>query len=136
MIEPTQLTRFMEELRAPTEQRRLSVSLDEVIARRVNFLIDYQDARYSTRYSRLVEKVRQAEARAVPGSKILTDAVARSLFKLMAYKDEYEMGRLYSDGRFAKQIATAFEGTNLRLEFHLAPPCCRRKIQPAERLAK
>jgi indolepyruvate ferredoxin oxidoreductase len=57
----------------------------------------------------------------------LTDAVARALFKLMAYKDEYEVARLYTNGHFAKQIASTFEGENLRYEFHMAPPLLARK---------
>ena len=71
--------------------------------------------------------MREAEAQVLPGSTALTDAVARSLFKLMAYKDEYEVARLYTDGAFEKQIASTFEGENLRLEFHLAPPMLARK---------
>jgi indolepyruvate ferredoxin oxidoreductase len=52
--------------------------------------------------------------------------VARYLFKLMAYKDEYEVARLYTDGAFAKQVQSAFGGDNLRYEFHLAPPILAR----------
>ena len=55
--------------------------------------------------------------------------MARSLFKLMAYKDEYEVARLYTNGHFEKQVAAAFEGENLRYEFHLAPPLLARKRQ-------
>ena len=65
--------------------------------------------------------------KAVPGSTALTDAVARSLFKLMAYKDEYEVARLYTNGHFEKQVASAFEGENLRYEFHMAPPLLAKK---------
>jgi indolepyruvate ferredoxin oxidoreductase len=71
--------------------------------------------------------VRAAEDKAVPGSTALTDAVARSLFKLMAYKDEYEVARLYTNGHFEKQVASAFEGENLRYEFHMAPPILAKK---------
>jgi indolepyruvate ferredoxin oxidoreductase len=74
-----------------------------------------------------VERVRTAEDKAVPGSTALTDAVARSLFKLMSYKDEYEVARLYTNGHFEKQVASAFEGDNLTYEFHLAPPLFARK---------
>ncbi|MCD6070429.1 MAG: indolepyruvate ferredoxin oxidoreductase, partial [Microvirga sp.] len=79
------------------------------------------------RYSSLVERVRAAEDKAVPGSTALTDVVARSLFKLMAYKDEYEVARLYTNGHFEKQVASAFEGENLRYEFHMAPPVLAKK---------
>ena len=125
--EPELIARLMSELKAPTESRKLSETLDEVIARRVAFLTGYQDASYAERYRGTIERIRAAEAKAVPNSTALADAVARSLFKLMAYKDEYEVGRLYTNGHFAKQLDSTFEGENLRLEFHLAPPLFARK---------
>ena len=127
VAEPETIARLMSELKAPTPSRKLSETLDEVVARRVEFLAGYQSARYARRYKAKVERVREAEAQVLPGSTALTDAVARSLFKLMAYKDEYEVARLYTDGAFEKQIASTFEGENLRLEFHLAPPMLARK---------
>ena len=125
--EPELIAAMMSELKAPTESRKLSETLDEVIERRVAFLSDYQNARYGRRYGNLVGRVREAEEKAVPGSTALTDAVARSLFKLMAYKDEYEVARLYTNGHFEKQVASAFEGDNLRYEFHMAPPILAKK---------
>ena len=106
---------------------QLSQSLDEVIARRVAYLTNYQDAAYAERYRSLVEKARAAEAVRTPGNSGLTDAVARYLFKLMAYKDEYEVARLYTDGSFLAQIAETFDGDKLRFEFHLAPPLLARR---------
>ena len=105
----------------------LSESLDEIIERRVKFLTDYQDAAYAARYRGLVEKARAAEAARTPGKTGLAEAVARYLFKLMAYKDEYEVARLYTDGSFLAQVADAFDGDNLRFEFHLAPPLLARR---------
>ncbi len=113
-------------LRERNETRDQSHSLDEVIARRVAFLTDYQNAAYAARYRSLVDKVARVERERVGGATSLTEAVARSLFKLMAAKDEYEVGRLYTDGSFARQLAEVFEG-ELRLEFHLAPPILQRK---------
>ena len=78
--------------------------LDEVIARRVAFLTDYQSPAYAARYRNRVESVRVAETKVAPGQIALTEAVARSLFKLMAVKDEYEVARLYSDGSFDRQL--------------------------------
>lgn len=109
----------------PTAARRLSETLDEVIERRVDDLTAYQSARYGARYRALVDKVRAAEAARAPGRAGLTDAVARNLYKLMAYKDEYEVARLFSDGSFQRQVDAAFEG-DLRFEFHLAPPLLAR----------
>jgi indolepyruvate ferredoxin oxidoreductase len=108
------------------ENRRLSQTLDEIVERRVAFLTAYQNADYAKRYSDLVAKVRMAEESRAPGRVGLADAVARNLFKLMAYKDEYEVARLYTEGTFARQIEAAFEPGNLRLEFHLAPPLLAR----------
>ncbi|HEY6630590.1 MAG TPA: indolepyruvate ferredoxin oxidoreductase family protein [Rhizobiaceae bacterium] len=101
-------------------------SVDDVIARRAEFLAAYQDAAYARRYLDRVAAVRAAETAAVPGSTEVTDAVARNLFKLMAIKDEYEVARLYTDGSFAKQISKEFQSFD-RLEFHLAPPILGRK---------
>ncbi|AWM89221.1 indolepyruvate ferredoxin oxidoreductase family protein [Microvirga sp. 17 mud 1-3] len=126
-VAPEMLAVLMTDAKAPTESRRLSETLDETIDRRAQFLTDYQNARYAVRYRRAVERVRAAEEKAVPGSTSLTDAVVRSLFKLMAYKDEYEVARLYTDGSFERQVASTFEGENLRYEFHLAPPLFARK---------
>ena len=125
--EPSRMVELMSQLSKPTESRQLSQTLDEVIERRVAFLTEYQNSAYAARYRSLVDRVQQAEARAVPGSTALTDSVARSLFKLMAYKDEYEVARLYTNGHFARQVEATFEGDNLRYEFHLAPPLLARK---------
>jgi len=104
------------------ENRRLSQSLAETIERRVAFLTAYQNARYAKRYWALVDKTLAVEAAKAPGKAGLAEAVARYLFKLMAYKDEYEVARLYTDGAFLKQVENEFGGENLRFEFHLAPP--------------
>jgi indolepyruvate ferredoxin oxidoreductase len=125
--EPETVARLMSELKGPTSSRTLSETLDEVIARRVEFLRGYQSARYARRYKAAVERVRASEAQAAPDTTALTEAVARSLFKLMAYKDEYEVARLYTNGHFEKQVASTFEGDNLRFEFHLAPPMLAKK---------
>ena len=68
-----------------------------------------------------MERIREAESARVPGSTALADAVARNLFKLMAYKDEYEVARLYTDGDFLARVAGQFEG-DYRIRLHLAPP--------------
>jgi len=110
-----------------SDAQRLSESFDETVERRVKFLTAYQNAAYAARYRALVDKVKAAEAARTPGHCELTEAVARYLFKLMAYKDEYEVARLYTDGAFLKQVETEFDGDNLRFEFHLAPPLLARR---------
>ncbi|MCR9257100.1 MAG: indolepyruvate ferredoxin oxidoreductase family protein [Alphaproteobacteria bacterium] len=115
--------------------RQMSESLDETIDRRAAILVDYQDKAYAERYRAVVEKVRVAEAKRRPGSQALTEAVARYLFKLMAYKDEYEVARLYSDPTFLRQLDRQFEG-DYTLEFHLAPPLIAPKDPETGRLKK
>ena len=103
------------------DQRRPSASLEETIERRTRFLTDYQDAAYATRYHALVDWTRRVEGQRRPGSTALTEAVARGYFKLLAYKDEYEVARLYTDTGFVEQIGRQFEG-DWKLTFHMAPP--------------
>jgi len=110
----------------PLDDLRLSRSLDELVARRAGFLADYQDAAYARRYSELVAKVRNAENLKAPGSTALAEAVARYAFKLMAYKDEYEVARLYTSGEFQRRLQQQFEG-DYSLRFHLAPPLLAKK---------
>jgi indolepyruvate ferredoxin oxidoreductase len=121
-VDETAVTALVPAPAAQDDNRRLSQSLDETIDRRAAFLREYQSARYAGRYRKLVARIRNVEAAKAPGQTGLSEAVARYLFKLMAYKDEYEVARLYTDGTFQKQVADSFEGENLRFEFHLAPP--------------
>ena len=99
-------------------------SLDEFIARRAADLAEWQNAGWASRYRSLVERVRDAE-RSVGTGEALSGAVARYAYKLMAYKDEYEVARLYTNGSFRRALEASFEG-DLRLTFHLAPPLLSR----------
>ncbi len=103
--------------------------VDELIAKRVEFLTDYQNAAYAEQYRAFVEKVRQAE-QPVGGTR-LTEAVARYLFKLMAYKDEYEVARLHTDTKFLDKIKGQFEG-DFKVVHHLAPPMLAKKNDKGE----
>ncbi|MFN3295297.1 indolepyruvate ferredoxin oxidoreductase family protein [Caldimonas sp.] len=109
--------------------RKSATSLDEIVQRRVDFLTGYQNTAYAKQYQAFVERVRTAEARL--GSTKLTEAVARYLFKLMAYKDEYEVARLHSDKTFLARIAQQFEG-EYRLRYHLAPPLLAKRNERGE----
>jgi indolepyruvate ferredoxin oxidoreductase len=95
-------------------------SLAEMVTLRVDFLTGYQNAAYAQQYRAFFDKVQAAEAR-LGSSRKLSEAVARYLFKLMAYKDEYEVARLHTDAAFTAKIAGMFEG-NYKLVHHLAPP--------------
>jgi indolepyruvate ferredoxin oxidoreductase len=92
-----------------------------LVERRAAVLTDYQNAAYAQRYRNTVAAIATAEATRARGCTGLAGAVARNLFKLMAYKDEYEVARLYTDGAFLATLREQFEG-ELRLQFHLAPP--------------
>jgi indolepyruvate ferredoxin oxidoreductase len=112
---------------AASDARKLSQSFAEMVARRVAYLTAYQDAAYAARYRAWVERAQAVEAAKTPGKSGLADAVARYLFKLMAYKDEYEVARLYADESFLKQVNSELGGENLRLSVHLAPPLLARR---------
>jgi indolepyruvate ferredoxin oxidoreductase len=101
-------------------------ALKDVVAKRVDFLSDYQNAAYAASYADLVEQVERAEEALHAGQRTLSVAVARNLFKLMAYKDEYEVARLHSAPQFRQRIAAMFEG-NYHVNYHLAPPLFAKK---------
>jgi indolepyruvate ferredoxin oxidoreductase len=105
-------------------------SLDEIVKKRVDFLTGYQDAAYAATYQAFVEKVRAAED-ALGKGRALTEAVARYLFKLMAYKDEYEVARLHTDPAFIAKIEGMFEG-DYKLVHHLAPPLTAKRNDKGE----
>ncbi|HEX2477790.1 MAG TPA: indolepyruvate ferredoxin oxidoreductase family protein [Geminicoccaceae bacterium] len=117
------------------DHRRRSGSLDEMVERRVAFLTDYQDAAYAGRYRALVERAREVEAARVRGRTELSEAVARYYFKLLAYKDEYEVARLYASGDFLARLRRQFEGQP-KLKIHLAPPLLAERDQHTGHLKK
>ena len=108
---------------APPRERE---TLESVIERRAVFLADYQDAAYAGRYRGFVERVRAAERSRAKGMRGFAEAVARGYFKLLAYKDEYEVARLHAAPEFRRRIEATFEG-DYTLEFHLAPPLFARR---------
>ena len=114
-------------------------TVEHLVARRVEFLTGYQNAGYAQTYQAFVQKVQAAEAAAFEGAPgalgktTLTEAVARYLFKLMAYKDEYEVARLHTDTAFLDKVNGMFEG-DFKLNYHLAPPMIARKNEKGELL--
>ncbi|RYF06152.1 MAG: indolepyruvate ferredoxin oxidoreductase family protein, partial [Comamonadaceae bacterium] len=108
--------------------------LAEMVGKRVQFLTDYQNAAYAADYQAFVDKVRAAESRHGSSTR-LTEAVARYLFKLMAYKDEYEVARLHTDTAFAAKIDGMFEG-DYRVVHHLAPPAFAKTNDKGELVKK
>ncbi len=100
-------------------------SVEALVARRVELLTAYQNAAYATEYKAFVNRV------AAKGNKPLTEAVAKYLYKLMAYKDEYEVARLHADTSFLDKIAAQFEG-DYKLNYHLAPPMIAKKNEKGQ----
>jgi indolepyruvate ferredoxin oxidoreductase len=103
--------------------------VDALVAKRVDFLTDYQNASYAKRYSDAVARVQKAEATCNKTS--LSEAVARNLFKLMAYKDEYEVARLHTNTAFLQKIGDMFEG-DYTVNYHLAPPIISKTNEKGE----
>ena len=117
----------VERITSPAQPIMLTMpeTLAGLMKRHVAFLSAYQNAAYARQYEALIDTVKQAEAACGQSDK-LARAVARSLFKLMTYKDEYEVARLYTDGTFIEKLKQQFDG-KLRLRFHLAPPLFSKK---------
>ncbi|MEN3147542.1 indolepyruvate ferredoxin oxidoreductase family protein [Neorhizobium sp. IRAMC:178] len=109
-------------------------TLEEIVARRIAFLTDYQNAAYAARYAGLVDIAKSAEMR-LRGVTGFAEAVAKNAFKLMAYKDEYEVARLHRDRSFEKKLSEQFEG-DFRIKHHLAPPMIARIDQRTGHPAK
>ena len=109
-------------------------TLADIISKRVEFLTAYQNAAYAAKYVDFVEKIRSKELSlelTLNNNLRLTEAVAKNLFKLMAYKDEYEVARLHGDGTFEKKVANMFEG-DYKLNYYLAPPLLAKKNDRGE----
>jgi indolepyruvate ferredoxin oxidoreductase len=121
----------LEVLKTAGIERPIPENLDTLIERRIEFLTAYQGPSYSARFAARVARIRERESVLFPEAQPLTEAVARSLFKLMAYKDEYEVARLYSDKVFKNALAQQFGG-DVKLAFHVAPPI----LASAERLGR
>jgi indolepyruvate ferredoxin oxidoreductase len=101
-------------------------TLEEIVSYRAAWLTGYQDARLADRYRARVAAIAEAERSKVPGRQGLAEAVAKGYFKLLAYKDEYEVARLFADPAFEKALSDQFEARG-KLEFHLAPPLLARR---------
>jgi indolepyruvate ferredoxin oxidoreductase len=112
-------------------------TLDEIVNRRIELLTAYQNAAYAAQYKAFVDQVRAAEAKLEGGNRgtRLTEAVARYFYKLMAYKDEYEVARLHTDPAFKEKIANMFEG-DITIKYHLAPPLLARHDKEGRAIKK
>jgi indolepyruvate ferredoxin oxidoreductase len=121
----------VEKLLSPAQviEFRKRETLESLVTRRVEFLTAYQNEAYADSFKAFIDKVRLAE---MPlGKTTLSEAVARNLFKLMAYKDEYEVARLHTDRSFLDRVNGMFEG-DFKLNYHLAPPIIAKKNERGE----
>jgi len=128
--DPAYIEQLVQDDQAPSDKD----SLDAVIKRRSKFLVDYQDEALAARYSQLVVRVRDAEADQ-GGDGRLAEAAARSYFKLLSYKDEYEVARLHTQTGFLETLRRDF-GASAKIRFHLAPPLLSRKLDARGRPRK
>jgi indolepyruvate ferredoxin oxidoreductase len=119
----------------PAADFRPITGLEEILAHRMNLLANYQDFQYAERYRRLVTDIATAETKVAAGRRSLAVAVARNFAKLMAYKDEYEVARLYNDPAFKDALKSAF-GDGMKLRYNLAPPLFTRRDAHSGHLKK
>jgi indolepyruvate ferredoxin oxidoreductase len=103
--------------------------LQELVAKRVARLTDYQNATYAERYQAFVQRIQLAESPL--GKTSISETVARHLYKLMAYKDEYEVARLHTETDFLQRIGDRFEG-DFKVHYHLAPPLLAKRNNKGE----
>ncbi|SOE16403.1 indolepyruvate ferredoxin oxidoreductase [Hoeflea halophila] len=123
--DPKSVEALMSDQRAESDSTAEETVAD-IIGRRAEFLEDYQNKAWAAQYRATLQPLVEAEERATGRTGPVSEAAARSLFKLMAIKDEYEVARLYSDGSFKRQLGKQFESYD-RLEYHMAPPVLGRK---------
>ncbi|MCW5620757.1 MAG: indolepyruvate ferredoxin oxidoreductase family protein [Burkholderiales bacterium] len=134
-VDPAAVERMIAPKMPAAQAAPVAQTLDEMVQKRVAFLTAYQNAAYAQRYADLVARVRREEQSRAKGLSGLAEAVARYYFKLMAYKDEYEVARLYADPAFMEKLNAQFEG-DFRLHFHLAPPLLAKRNDKGELVKK
>ena len=131
--EPEAVNELLDDLQGAVLERRPE-TLEQLIDHRARFLTDYQNDAWAARYRAAVQRIHDLDL-PMERRMALTDAVARGLFKLMSYKDEYEVARLYTETGFQDRIARQFEG-DVKIRFHLAPPAFARRDPHTGRLKK
>jgi indolepyruvate ferredoxin oxidoreductase len=128
--DPAKLKDYLARCGSEETTEPVTQTLEQLIESRVKHLTAYQNKAWAKRYLDFVNRVRTAEMKAVPGNELITTAaVARYLSKLMSYKDEYEVARLYTNGDFIRRLHQQFDG-DFKLHFHMAPPLISRPRKP------
>jgi indolepyruvate ferredoxin oxidoreductase len=118
---PQALETMMKDVRGDSKVEPIAQTLEEIIDKRIAYLIDYQNKPYAKRYADAVANIKAAEHALSPASNAVAQAAARFYHKLLAYKDEYEVARLYTNGEFIKELKATFQG-NYKIRLNLAPP--------------
>lgn len=113
--------KMVDEVSGKNDIEPIAETLEDIIAKRADYLTDYQNQAYAKRYTDMVETIQSEEKSVSKKSTLLTETVARNYHKLLAYKDEYEVARLYTNGDFIKKLQATFTG-NYKLKFNMAPP--------------
>ena len=125
-VKKNEIINFLGSDNISNSSQYISSKLEEKISRRYDYLIEYQNKKYAEKYLKLVNIVKNYENKLNIQKSFLTEAVAVNYFKLMAYKDEYEVSRLYTDVQFKKNIYDNFEG-DFTVNFHISPPFFSKK---------
>lgn len=133
--DPAGVEEIIRPLLNPASHEHIAATFEEIVEKRTNFLVDYQDGAYAKKYADLVEKTHSAEMKKFGKNGLISEHVARYYYKLMAYKDEYEVARLYSNGAFLKKLKAQFSG-DYKLKFHMAPPIFEKKNDATGRPGK
>jgi indolepyruvate ferredoxin oxidoreductase len=116
---PQAIEKMMADVRGEVQEEPVAQTLEEIIVKRIAYLTDYQNTAYAKRYASAIADLRTAEA--ALQCTAVTEAAARYYHKLLAYKDEYEVARLFTDGNFMKELKATFQG-DYKIRFNLAPP--------------
>ena len=119
--DPEKILKMVQDVKGEDMGEQISQDLEAMAAKRADYLTRYQNNKLAAKYKKKVENVLSAEQAVVPQSDDLARAVASSYHKLLAYKDEYEVARLYTNGQFMKNLKSTFTG-NYKITMHLAPP--------------
>ena len=128
VADPSAVDRLVDERRGGRKESggQKPATFEKLVEHRSLLLTQYQDQRYARKYREFVERVDEAEQHQAPGMSGVADGVARFYYKLLAYKDEYEVARLLSSSEFTDRLASEFTG-NYTLQYHLAPPLLARR---------
>jgi len=127
--DPDKIAALVDATKNDNSAEEISQTLAQIIEKRTAYLEAYQNKKYAQRYTKMLEKIRDLDKKLGREDDLLTEIVAKNYHKLLAYKDEYEVARLYTNGDFLKQLKSQFSG-DYKIAFNLSPPLLS-KTDPA-----